>query len=83
MSTEASLTPKEILDTALAKEKAAFSYYDRMLALAKEKAAFSYYDRMLKATNIEVIQDLLQELKNEEYKHVKMVENKIRLLNLG
>lgn len=67
MSTDASFTPKEILDTAL----------------AKEKAAFSYYDRMLKATNIEVIQDLLQELKNEEYKHIKMVENKIRLLNLG
>ncbi|NIQ39292.1 MAG: hypothetical protein GTN81_11960 [Proteobacteria bacterium] len=67
MNTDASLTPEEILNTAL----------------AKERAAFSYYDRMLKASNIEVIQDLLQELKNEEYKHIKLVENKIRLLNLG
>ncbi|NIS68709.1 MAG: hypothetical protein GTO12_07060 [Proteobacteria bacterium] len=67
MSTDNGVTPEEILSTAL----------------KKEKAAFSYYDRMLKSTNIELIRDLLQELKNEEYKHIKMVENKIRRLNLG
>ena len=67
MVSEASPTPEEILNTAL----------------AKEKAAFGYYDQMLKVTNIEVIQDLLQELKNEEYKHIKMIEAKIRRLNLG
>jgi len=67
MVTEVSLTPEEILNTAL----------------AKEQAAFDYYDQMLKSTNIEVIQDLLQELKNEEYKHMKMIEAKLRRLNLG
>ncbi len=67
MNEETSLTLEEILNTAL----------------AKEKAAFNYYDSVLKATNIELIRDLLQELKNEEYKHIKLVENKIRRLNLG
>jgi len=67
MVTEVSPTPEEILNTAL----------------AKEQAAFDYYDQMLKSTNIEVIQDLLQELKNEEYKHMKMIEAKLRRLNLG
>ena len=52
-------------------------------ALAKERAAFNYYDRMLKSTGIELIQDLLQDLKNEEYKHIKMIETMIRRLNLG
>ena len=67
MGKENGLTTEEILNTAL----------------AKEKAAFSYYDRMLRSTNIDLIRDLLQELKNEEYKHIKMVETKIRQLNLG
>lgn len=67
MGREAGFTSEQILKTAL----------------AKEKAAFSYYDRMLKSTNIELIQDLLQELKNEEYKHIKMIESKMRRLSLG
>ena len=67
MATETSLTPDEILKRSL----------------AKEKAAFDYYDRLLKSTNIDLIRDLLQELKNEEYKHVKMIEGKIRRLGLG
>jgi rubrerythrin len=66
MVTEATLTLEEILKRAL----------------AKEKAAFTFYDRLLKSTNIELIQDLLQDLKNEEYKHIKMIESKIRRLNL-
>jgi rubrerythrin len=67
MNRDTSFTPEEILNTAL----------------AKEKAAFNHYDRMLKSTNIELIRDLLQELNNEEYEHIKLVENKIRRLNLG
>ncbi len=67
MVAEAGLTPEEILNRAL----------------AKEKAAFNYYDRMLRSTNIDLIQGLLQELKNEEYKHIKMIESKIRQLSVG
>jgi rubrerythrin len=67
MVNETGLTAEQILNTAL----------------AKEKAAFDYYDRMLKSTNIELIEDLLQELKNEEYKHIKMIERLIRRLTLA
>lgn len=67
MVTETSLTPEEILRQAL----------------AKERTAFSYYDRMLKATSIEVIKDLLQDLKNEEYKHIKMIESRLARLTVG
>jgi rubrerythrin len=41
-------------------------------SLAREKASFSFYDRLLKSTTVDLIQDLLQELKNEEYKHIKI-----------
>ena len=67
MANETPLTPGEILECSL----------------AKEKAAFSYYDNLLKSTSVGLIQDLLQELKNEEYKHIKMIESRIRRLNLG
>jgi rubrerythrin len=52
-------------------------------ALAKEREAFSYYDGMLKASSIEIIKDLLQELKNEEYKHIKMIESRLARLAVG
>jgi rubrerythrin len=51
-------------------------------ALDKEKAAFRYYDRLLGSANIDLIRDLLQELKNEEYKHIKMIEDMLDHLNL-
>ncbi len=67
MATQPPPTPEEILNRAL----------------AKEQASFRYYDRMLKSTKIDLIRDLLQDLKNEEYKHIKMIESRIRRMNLG
>ncbi len=66
MAADLTITPGEILNKAL----------------AKEKAAFDYYDKMLKSSNIELIRDLLQDLKNEEYKHMKMIETRIARMNL-
>ena len=52
-------------------------------SLAREKASFSFYDRLLKSTTVDLIQDLLQELKNEEYRHIKMIEQRTRRLGTG
>ena len=52
-------------------------------ALSKEQASFRFYDRMLNLESVELIQDLLQELKNEEYRHVKRIEKQLAKLRAG
>jgi len=53
------------------------------LAMSKERAAFRAYDRMLRVANIDLIRDLLQDLKNEEYKHIQMIEARLMRIRLG
>ncbi len=67
MPRETTLTPEEVLN----------------IALAKEKASFKYYERLLNRTNMEWVADLLQELKNQEYKHIRLIERKLERLRLG
>jgi rubrerythrin len=53
-------------------------------ALAREHAAHRFYaDLLERHSRIEPVRDLLQELKDEEYRHVKMVEARLSDLEAG
>ncbi len=67
MADKIQITPEEVLN----------------IALSKEHASFRFYDRMLNLESVELIQDLLQELKNEEYRHVKRIEKQLAKLRSG
>ena len=60
-------TPADILDTAL----------------RKEKSAYNFYDRMAMQTRVAMVRELLEKLREEEAKHVRMIEKKIAQLFLG
>jgi rubrerythrin len=53
------------------------------VALGKEEEAHRFYDRLLEECRAETVRELLETLKNEEYKHIRMVEEMIIRLNLG
>ena len=52
-------------------------------ALKKEKDAYHYYDTLLNSTTVLFLQDLLEQLRDEEHKHVVMIEKKIAKLQSG
>ena len=52
-------------------------------ALAKEKAAYRFYERIETQARVDFVLDLVRRLKDEEAKHVKLVENMIAKMNLG
>lgn len=51
------------------------------IALKKEKDAYKFYDDMLKKYDLAAIKDLLAALKDAEYKHQKIIEEKISEIN--
>ena len=53
------------------------------VALGKEEEAHRFYDRLLEECRADTVRELLETLKNEEYKHIRMVEEMITRLNLG
>ena len=53
------------------------------LALEKEKAAFLFYSNLLNNSRVEMVRDLVAKLKDEEEKHIHMVEKRIAEMNLG
>ena len=53
------------------------------VALDKEEEAHRFYDRLLGECRADMVRELLERLKNEEYKHIRMVEEMITRLNLG
>ncbi|MEK6715777.1 MAG: ferritin family protein [Candidatus Omnitrophota bacterium] len=55
------MTPVELLQTAL----------------DKEKDAYRFYDDMLRKYDLPAVKDLLVQLKDAEYKHQKIIEEKI------
>jgi rubrerythrin len=60
-------TPAEILQVALKKEQNALMFYNRILAGAR----------------VDFIRILIEQLRDEEAKHVKMIERKITSLKTG
>ena len=52
-------------------------------ALKKEKDAYHYYDTLLNSTTVLFLQDLLEQLRDEEHKHMLLLERKIKKLTAG
>jgi len=53
------------------------------VALGKEEEARRFYDQLLGECRIDMVRDLLERLKSEEHKHMRMIEEMITRLNLG
>ena len=53
------------------------------IALKKEKAAYSFYERMMLQTQVEAVIKLAAQLREEEAKHVQMITKKMAALRLG
>jgi rubrerythrin len=60
-------TPKEILKAPL----------------EKEQAAYRFYDDLLKNTKITLLEEVLEMLREEEAKHIRITEKKITDMDLG
>jgi rubrerythrin len=52
-------------------------------ALTKEKAAYQFYEALLNNTNIEMLQEIIEHLLQEEYKHIQLIEKKLATLRSG
>jgi rubrerythrin len=52
-------------------------------ALVKEKEAHQFYGSVLGHCQVEIVRELVERLRNEEHKHIRMVEEMITRLNLG
>jgi rubrerythrin len=52
-------------------------------ALGKEKAAYQFYDQLLNNTNIGMLQEIIEHLLEEEYKHIQLIEKKMASLRNG
>jgi rubrerythrin len=52
-------------------------------ALTKEKAAYGFYEELLNNTNIEMLQEIIELLLQEEYKHIQLIEKKLATLRSG
>jgi len=52
-------------------------------ALAKERQSREFYARLADQCRIDMVRKLLEKLKDEESKHVKMVEDMLADLRLG
>jgi rubrerythrin len=53
------------------------------VALKKELNARAFYDKILASTRVDYIRNLIEQLRNEEAKHVRLIEKKITDLHLG
>ena len=53
------------------------------VALAKEKQAHRFYSGLLADAHAEILKELLEQLKDEEYRHIRLIENKIAALEGG
>ncbi len=57
-------TPMEILETAL----------------SREKSAYDFYEKLLGNTSIGMLQEIIEHLLQEEYKHIQLIEKKMATL---
>jgi rubrerythrin len=53
------------------------------LALSKEQSAHDFYDSMATQCHVEFVRELLERLRDEEGRHVRMVQDMITRLELG
>lgn len=62
-------TPEEILEAALGKETAAYEFYSTLLREGTHGHG--------------VVTELLTQLKDEEYKHIRLIEHKLEAMRMG
>lgn len=53
------------------------------VALKKEQNAHAFYDKMQRMTNVDFVKELCGQLREEEARHIKMIEKKIAQHNIG
>jgi rubrerythrin len=53
------------------------------VALAKEEESRDFYDEQAAGCRVDFVRKLLEKLKNEESKHIRMVQGMITKLNVG
>jgi rubrerythrin len=49
-------------------------------ALKKEREAYAFYNRLISGSTVTVVQELLEQLRDEEHKHILLIEGKIARL---
>jgi rubrerythrin len=49
-------------------------------ALQKEREAYAFYNRLISGSTVMVVQELLEQLRDEEHKHILLIEDKIARL---
>ena len=52
-------------------------------ALKKERDAYHFYKNLLNTTTVLFLQELLEHLRDEEHKHILMIEKEIAKLTSG
>ncbi len=52
-------------------------------ALAHEKEAYSFYSDLLSFQKVNSLRRLVEQLKDEEYKHMRLLEDKLVKFRLG
>ena len=52
-------------------------------AIEKEKAAYQFYQELLNNTSIGMLQEIVEHLLQEEYKHIQLIEKKMAALRSG
>ena len=52
-------------------------------AIEKEKAAHQFYQELLNNTSIGILQEIIEHLLQEEYKHIQLIEKKMAALRSG
>lgn len=52
-------------------------------AIEKEKAAYQFYQELLNNTSVGMLQEIIEHLLQEEYKHIQLIEKKMAALRSG
>ena len=52
-------------------------------ALRKEQISYTFYNDLLQQSTVDFMSDILEELRDAEFHHIKMIEKKITHLELG
>ena len=52
-------------------------------ALLKEQNSYAFYDELLQQSTVGFVSDLLEELRDAEFHHMKLIEKKIGALERG
>ena len=53
------------------------------IALKKEQDSYRFYDDVLQNTKVAILHDIIEELRDEESRHINMIKKKITEMSLG